>query len=380
MYQFTTTTIINSALDSNGTSDKFSGANSVFNVARTGSFKKDNILFTSKNPYKAGVKEIAEVTIPTITAGLVARIEIDVQLSQQTGSDYASAYLNFHRPLYIEVLATGTAATDATALKNEINKIRDRYGFSYVTATTSGADLIITATDPYQRIKSIKIFKEAGYTDNSIIEPAYEDVSASTFSVTTDGVSGFGTDDWMTRNIMIQTAENVRHFGLHKDERPVIGGNYTQYTLEYSIEKDGSTGIVAGHKSITTHVFYVLSSLVTSFEAALINASIEIDTVGTAVSAVTVTSSDLGVSDTVTNGYQLTYTTTPTGVTGGIWTRDTTTDVDALNSDADFTKVLVSATGEVTLETGHGLAVDDVLGFKITIDGSTFAKTIAVVA
>lgn len=380
MYQFTTTTIINSALDSNGTSNKFSGANGVFKVARVGSFKKDNILYVAKNPYEAGVKEVAGVTIPTIAAGLVARIEIDVELSQQTGSDYASTYLNFHKPVYVEVLATGTAATDATALKNEINKLRDRFGFSYVTATTSGADLIITATNTYQRIKSIKIFKEAGYTNNSIIEPKYEDVSASTFAVTTAGVSGFGTDDWMTRNIMIQTTENTRYFGLNKDERPIIGGNYTQYTLEYSIEKDGSTGIVGGQKSITTHVFYVLSSLVEAFEAALAGAGIAPDTIGAAVTGVTVTSGNLDLSDYATDGYQLTYTTTPSGVTGAVWERDTTADVDAASADADFTKVTVSPTGEVTLDTGNGLADGDTLGFKVTIDGSTFAKTVSVVA
>lgn len=380
MYQFTTTTIINSALDSNGTSNKFSGANGVFKVARVGSFKKDNILYVAKNPYKAGVKEVAKVTVPTIAAGLVARVEIDVELSQQTGSDYASTYLNFHKPVYVEVLATGTAATDATALKDAINKLRDRFGFSYVTATTNSAGLIITATNTYQRIKSIKIFKEAGYTNNSIIEPKYEDVSAGTFDVTTAGVSGFGTDDWMTRNIMIQTTENTRYFGLNKDERPIIGGNYTQYTLEYSIEKDGSTGIVGGQKSITTHVFYVLSSLVSAFEAALAGAGIAPDTIGTAVTGVTVTSGNLDLSNYADDGYQLTYTTTPSGVTGALWERDTSADVDVASSDADFTKVTVSPTGEVTLDTGNNLADGDTLGFKVTIDGSTFAKTVSVVA
>ena len=380
MYQFTTTTIINSALDSNGSTAKFAGSTGLLKVARVGSFNTDNIIGVYKNPYKAGVKEIAQVTVPTITAGLVARLEIDVRLSQKSNSEYASAYLHFSKPVTVEVLATGTAATDATALANELNKQRDRFGFAYVTATTSGADIIITATDFHQRIYDMKISKEAGYTDNSLVEPKYTDVTAGTFSVTTAGVSGFGTDDWMTQNIMIQTNENTRFFGTNKEERPIIGGNYTQYTLRYSIEKDGTDGIVGGQKSITTHVFYVLSSLVAAFEVALANAGIVVDTVNVVVTALTITSGNLSLSDYGTDGYQLTYTTTPSGVTGAVWSRNFDADVDAASEDADFTKVTVSPSGEITLATGHGLADSDVIGLTVTIDGYTVNKTLTVQA
>jgi hypothetical protein len=298
MYQFTTTNIINSATDSNGTTAKYAGSTAALKVARVGTFLTDKIVSIYKRPYQAGVKEVAQATVPTITAGLVARVAIDVRLAEQTNSEYASTHLYFSKPVYVEVIATGTAATDATNLKNELNKLKDRYGFSYVTATTSSADLIITATDVNQRIKSIKIYKESGTTGNSIIEPSYEDVTSTTFSVTTAGKSGFGTDAWMAQKIVIPTLERARTFGISQDERPIIGGNYSQYTLRYSIDKDGTDGIVGGGKSITTHVFYVLSTLVSAFETELGKLSISVPNL-LSVAGATTTTLSTGDDDTV---------------------------------------------------------------------------------
>ena len=268
MYQFSTQTIINSNLDSNGTTAKYKGSSTQLNVTRVGTFKKDKIVSIYKRPYTAGVKEVAQVTIPTVTAGKVVRVEANVRLEQSTNSEYANSFLWFQKPVVIEVIASGTAATDATALKNQLNALKDRFGFSYITATTSGANLILTATDNNQRFNSVKVLKElASY--NSIIQPEYEDVTAGTFTVTTKGKLGFGDDEFMIKSIQVPTYENTRHFGISQEERPVLGGNYTQYTLRYSGTKDGQDGIVSGATFVTTHVFYVKSDLVSGFETEL---------------------------------------------------------------------------------------------------------------
>lgn len=367
MYQFTTTNIINSNLDSNGTTAKYAGSATALSVSRVGKFLKDSILSITKRAYRAGVLEVAQVTIPTVTAGLVIRVDIDVRLSEQTDSEYANTYLYFKKPVSVEVLATGTPATDATALKNQINTLKDRFGFSYVTATTSGADLIVTGTNFNQRIFDIKVSKEAA-SYNSIIDPQYTDVTAGTFSVTTAGKVGFGDDDWMARRIMLPTAENVRYFGISKDERPVLGGNYTEYVLRYKVQKDPSEGIVAEGFSVTTHVFYVLSSLVTSFEAAIVATGISMDTIGSVVSAVTIGGNTYDLSDATP--IQLTATTTPSGVTGGVWTL---TGVNTVAGTLDVTKISLTTAGVFSVTTGHGLADGDTIGVKVVIDG--FTKT-----
>lgn len=266
MYQFTTTTIINSNLDSNGVTAKFAGSADQLTVTRVGTFKKDNIVSIFKNPYTAGVKEQAKVTVPAGTSGKVLRLEVIVKLEQSTNSEYANSFLWFRKPVVIEIISTGVAADNAAALVSELTKFKNSYGFSYVNATSSGADVTLVATDNNQRFESVKLTEE-NTSPNSIIQPEYDLVA--TGSVIVPGKIGFGDDEFMIKSIQIPTYENTRPFGTSLEERPILGGNYTQYTLRYSIDKDGADGIVSGFKSVTTHVFYVKSDLVTSFETEL---------------------------------------------------------------------------------------------------------------
>lgn len=280
MYQFTTTTVINSNLDSNGTSAKYTGTANSFHVTRVNTFKKDGIVSVTKRPYEAGVKEQAQVTVPVIEAGRVARIAVDVRLSQKTDSEYASTYLYFKKPVEVEVIATGVAADDAAALVKQLNGLKDRFGFNYFSASAAGAVITLVAINNYQRFFSAKILKEiVPLYANTKIQPEYEDVTAGTFAVTVKGKVGFGDEDHMIRSVMVPTYENTRFFGINKEERPIIGGNYTEFVLRYSIEKSDD-GIVAGQKSITNHVFFVKSDLVAAFEAEINKVFPAIQTLG----------------------------------------------------------------------------------------------------
>ena len=375
MYQFTTTNVINSSLDSNGSTAKFAGSTTAFAVTRVGTFLKDNIVSIYKRAYYAGVKEIAQVTIPTVTIGLAIRLEVDIKLTQNTQADYANILIDFKKPLYVEVIATGTAETDATALKNALNAT---YG-DYIVATNNSADVIVTAKNNYQRFNSIKVFSEAGFTNNSLVEPLYDDVTNSTFAINTPGKVGFGDDAWMVSHVSMQTVPNTKAFGIGMEERPILGGNYTQYTLRYSITKDGTDGIVAGGTSVTTHIFYVLSSLVAAFEAAIIATTVGIDTIGSIVTDLAVVSATCDLSNYGTSGLTYAYTSTPSGVTGGVWARDLTLDDNASGGGSpDFTKVTISPAGVLTLASGHGLAATDTFGIKCTCDGFTKSFTITV--
>lgn len=376
MYQFTTTTIINSNLDSNGTTAKFAGTANAFSVSRVGKFLPANVVSVYKRAYYADVLEVAKVQIPAITTGLVARLDVDVRLSQQTDSEYANTYLYFKKPVTVEVISTGVAATTADALVAQLNGLRDRFGFAYVKAEVIDTDYIqFTATNPNQRFFSAKILKEDA-SPNSMIEQAYEDVSSTTFSVTTAGVVGFGNDDWMQRKIMVQTMENTRYFGMNKEERPVIGGNYNQYTLRYKVLKDTEDGISNGvNYSVTTHVFYVKSDLVTAFELALTNTNLSTDTIGKTVTAVAIATASVNTAAS-TPGVQLVITTTPSGVTGAVYSLRPAGNVDANSSGADFTKVSVSSSGVLKFASAHGIVATDTIGLTVVVDGVTFATTV----
>jgi hypothetical protein len=280
MYQFTTTNVINSAyaLDYNGNIlvdgagsqiAKYVGTAAGLDVRKIGNFKTANIVSIYKRPYTAGVLEVAEVTIPTIASGLVARLEVVIKLSGSTQSEYTNYTLDFQKPIVVEVISSGTASTDATALVAQLNGLKNRFGHSYFTATVDSSTKVrITCKEYEQRVKSMIISKEVA-SPNSIVQPEYENVSSTTFTVVTAGKVGFGDTPWMMRQVMLPTAENVRYFGISKDERPIIGGNYSEYTLRYSVTKDGTDGILGAGTSVTTHVFFVLESLVPYWEAAI---------------------------------------------------------------------------------------------------------------
>jgi len=122
----------------------------------------------------------------------------------------------------------------------------------------------------------------------------------------------------MIKSIMLPTYENSRYFGTNKEERPIIGGNYSQYTLRYQVEKHIDDGIVSGGTAITTHVFYVKSDLVSGFEQELTDASLTFKVALTAAkSTLDVSDGDTGTTITATNavGALAFVSATPTVVT-----------------------------------------------------------------
>lgn len=278
MYQFTKTTVINSAkaLDYNGNvlvdgngSDvlMYAGADNVFTVAKAGKFLKSKITGAHKRAYAPGVKEIAKITVPSATAGDILKLTVEVSLSQSTQSEYTNYSLDFKKPQTVEVLYTTDVTTTAGLFVAQLKSLKNRFGHTFFNVSNSGAVITLTAKENEQRFSSVLLYK-VEYDTNNTISQMKESVVA-TGTVTTAGKVGFGDDAYMAKSIVLPTAENVRVFGESKGERPILGGNYSQYTLHYTVEKDHDMGIVSGAVSSTSHVFYVKSDLVTGFENAL---------------------------------------------------------------------------------------------------------------
>jgi len=347
MYQFTTTNVINSQyavdydgnalLDSNGAAvDKYVGSATQLFVAKVGTFKKANIVALHKRPYQAGVKEVAKITITQVAAGLILRLNIDLKLSQSTLSEYVNYSLDFKKPVTVEILATNNAANDAASLVSALNTLKNRFGHSYIIASANSAEITLTAKDTSQRFAAITASIEVA-SPNSIIQPEFTTIA--TGAVTTNGIIAFGDDAWMMRQVVLPTAENVRAFGISKEERPILGGNYTEYTLRYSKTKDGQDGIVSGATSITTHVFWVKADLVSDFETELDKLSL---TTPYKLTAVVTTTATLDTSDNTADQMVV------TGAIGAI----------TFVSDQP-TRATVNATGLVTTDgvTGTGAAI-----------------------
>jgi len=367
MYQFTTTTIINNNVDLSTGLTKISATSDKFQVLRTGTFKTINIESLYKNSYKAGTLEIATITVPTVVTGDAYRLELNIKLTGRShDAEYANFALAFQKPFTYEIIASAvTASVAATDFAAAITAEQTRYGKKYFTVVANGADLVFTAVDKYQRFDFAKISHEYAST-NTMVAPAYALVA--TGSVTTAGVEPFGDYVWMVSNISIPTLDKTRFFATLQDERPTIDGHYNQYTLKYKVEKDGGDGIVASGYSITNHVFYVESAVVSAFETAIVGASIPMDTVGTAVTAITIADNTFDLSANTAAGLQLSYTSTPASVTGGVWSL---TGVNTVAGTLDATKISITPGGLFTVATGHGVAAADTIGVKVVVDGYT---------
>ena len=288
MFLYTTTTIINAAnavdvmgnalLDHEGSAlPRVAGDADAFTVIGTGTYKKDNIQSVYKRAYAPGVKEVAELTVPTATAKDLLRLTVEVKLDGSVQSDYANFTYDFKQPLTVDIVSSGTAATDAAELAKVLNKIKTEYGRSLFTASAEDADLILKARTNDQRFKSITLEKVGDVPLNTLNIPI---TSLATGTVTEHGKTGFGDDAWMLKSVMLPTYENTRHFGIIKDERPILGGNYSQYTLKL-VTKAGEEGVFMGDdKSVTNHVFWVNEAVDSAFEAALKVAFPDVEVVG----------------------------------------------------------------------------------------------------
>lgn len=283
MFQFTTTTIINSnkAVDAQGNQlldnegadlTKFAGDAKQLRVFGTGIFKAENIKSVYKRASSEGKRGVYEIVIvepkAETKAGTLLRLEVNVKLHGRVQSDYTSYNGDFSKPAVIDILSTGTPAGDAAEFARLYNKLKTEYGYSMFTAKADNATLTLTARENGQIIHA-ELFEVAELDKNLV--PVITSLAKS--KEKTPGLRGFGDTAHMLQSIAIPTYENTRHFGILKDERPIVGAAYTQYTLKYDVPF-GEEGVwLANNRSVTTHVFWVIEDLVADFDAAVLAVS-----------------------------------------------------------------------------------------------------------
>ena len=286
MYQFTKETIINSNLDSNGVSTKFfaDDANNVFSVLRSGNFPAARVTSAIKIPYVAPVKEVLTKTITTANSDTTKVYRLYVRLKRigSFTSDYANAMTrNFLEKFYeVSGVTSGTATTLVSSLESAINKENNFKDNVYFTVSKSGATITLTAIDEYTHFEKVEIHEVkassaslTGYDSFTVLE----DVFAT--GTLTAGTEGFGTVKQITKNLRLPTLANTNWLAIGQDERPVPGGQYTAYVLKLKTvdaEQGGVSTIGQELTSITTHKFYVLSTLVSAWETALTEAGIQV--------------------------------------------------------------------------------------------------------
>lgn len=296
MFQFTTTTVINSAKDyTNPSVELFKGDSKYFDVKRVNRFKVKNIRSVYKQDPVAQSNAKATIDMAKIKETLTAnkatkgtfRVEIYVHLAQSNNNPlYSNTWVVKGRPWTFEFSATSTE--EAGNIVDKVIKMITKFKLftmdtEQLKATKEGTKLVLTAQDPYQIFSKVELqyFDPSIGTATVCCTPRGEYASVENYGVTnvatiTPGNEGFGTFEWIMRNLRLPTAEQTRWNALYQDDRPMVGATYTQYTLEYCENRGILGGDAVGEetKSVTTHVFFVNQTVKTQFEAALTAAGI----------------------------------------------------------------------------------------------------------
>ena len=149
------------------------------------------------------------------------------------------------------------------------------------TATANDATTItLTCADEYQLFYHIELQEFTPTAVNgdptasqykSIHKFVNGEAGNSAQIVVNQSKLGVGTYDMLIQDLRLPTYENTNWISMNKMEMPIVGEKYTQYVLEYEVERGimglGSAGALVTAR--TTHIFFVKSDLVTAFDAIL---------------------------------------------------------------------------------------------------------------
>jgi hypothetical protein len=258
MFQFTTTTVINSLKDFTTGKDLVKFDNDVLYIKRHNPFKKDGIVNIFYTEAKAPVAD------KVVISGLAEqetdkRVELYIRSTGNADPSFANAMVFKGKPIFVEIPAGTKAADLVDTASKYFNFVFG--GHAQLIASLEGTNLVITCTNGYQRITKAVV---ATRQDNGNFGNG-----ESNSAVITTGNEGFGDYDHMIKDLRLPTSANLRWKRTMEDEMPIHGAMYNQYVLTYTVDR-GILGMGAvGQKSFstTTHVFWVNSDVDADFLA-----------------------------------------------------------------------------------------------------------------
>ena len=282
MLNFTQQTVINSA-------DRFEKIKNkdILRIKRIGDYKKENIKSVFKTVASDPVKGTAVITPAALDSGAAYRLVVYLRLQKSVNSLYANDLVYKGKPLFFEFKGTGTITTDVAAMVKAINSQQRMWdnGITYLVASATDSDdvdadldaLTLTCADEYQLFYHVELQKFTPNTDptasqyTSVYKFVNGEAGNSPQIAVTQSKLGVGTYEMLIQDLRLPTYENTNWISMNKMEMPIVGAKYTQYVLEYEVERGimglGSAGALVTAR--TTHVFFVKSDLVNAFDTDL---------------------------------------------------------------------------------------------------------------
>lgn len=320
MFQFTTTTVINSAFeatytptgienndkkhslvtnnvtvtDENGTESD--GPGNCVTVKRVASFKKDYITHMYKQEAVDPIPAMAKISLDdlsdlleefdstkTLNKNSQLRLNMYIGLSQGSNdSMYATDSWFKGKPLCIDFMWAGNAAKTAKALAKLIKKFMlTVHGEKFMDITDNGDCIEIQAVNEYQRFRMLNIeyldsdknrglgewyvLKKLAFgksdedtEDKSYITPVKAEDGEITLTDNTYfcGQEGFGTYAYILHNLRLPTNARMGWEAINSEEVPIVGAKYNQYTIHYCVNR-GTLGTNAVGDQVTSHTTHV---------------------------------------------------------------------------------------------------------------------------
>lgn len=275
MFDFQKEVIINSNLLDDGVNPRFmvmDGPVKLFRVLRCADYRKEGLVegVIYKTPAEKGQVASAAFNLPTKEG--TYRVVIGITLIGKYLADYAMPWSNFGKAVLAEFEVSAEDLGKTKELQEKMIKaiemaIPENYRYVRVSAEDSDK-VLVSCTDSHQVITVAELQKQRGIScPDSCTEKQYVTVDEAV-EVTKNKME-IGTAAWLQENLRFPSYPNIRYAALNEEEYPVNGGLYTQFSFLYCMPRKGLHGqgtVGQALKSVTTHTFYVLSSLVDKFE------------------------------------------------------------------------------------------------------------------
>jgi hypothetical protein len=275
MFDFQKEVIINSNLLDDGVNPRFmvmDGPVKLFRVLRCADYRKEGLVegVIYKTPAEKGQVASAAFNLPTREG--TYRVVIGITLIGKYLADYAMPWSNFGKAVLAEFEVSAEDLGKTKELQEKMIKaiemaIPENYRYVRVSAEDSDK-VLVSCTDSHQVITVAELQEQRGIScPDSCTEKQYVTVDEAV-EVTKNKME-IGTAAWLQENLRFPSYPNIRYAALNEEEYPVNGGLYTQFSFLYCMPRKGLHGqgtVGQALKSVTTHTFYVLSSLVDKFE------------------------------------------------------------------------------------------------------------------
>lgn len=275
MFDFQKEVIINSNLLDDGVNPRFmvmDGPVKLFRVLRCADYRKEGLVegVIYKTPAEKGQVASAAFNLPTKEG--TYRVVIGITLIGKYLADYAMPWSNFGKAVLAEFEVSAEDLGKTKELQEKMIKaiemaIPENYRYVRVSAEDSDK-VLVSCTDSHQVITVAELQEQRGIScPDSCTEKQYVTVDKAV-EVTKNKME-IGTAAWLQENLRFPSYPNIRYAALNEEEYPVNGGLYTQFSFLYCMPRKGLHGqgtVGQALKSVTTHTFYVLSSLVVKFE------------------------------------------------------------------------------------------------------------------